>query len=151
MNTKQIQITFVILLLSLFLVPMIYLEYWWGTQTGWPWGFYNIIPNPINGTTGFHAIWEMFPAFPPADPIYYAALIAEIGVFIDTALIIIALIATSRRWFLSLTALLNIGFGATAIFVTSWYSTVSGALIFSPLGIVLLICGGIVLFQASRS
>lgn len=151
MNSKQIQITFVILLLSLFLVPMIYLEYWWGTRTGWPWGFYDFIPNPINGTTGFYPIWEMFAAFPFVDPINYAALIAVIGVFIDTALIVISIIATSRKWFVSFTAILNIGFGAAVLVVTTWYTTVAGSLVFPPLGIVLLVLGGIILFQTTRS
>ncbi len=150
MNTKQIQITFVILLLSLFLVPMIYLEHWWGTQIGWPWGFYNVIPNPINGTSGFHPIWEMFPTFPPVDAIYYAALAAVIGALIDTALILVSLMATSRMWFVRLTAILNIGFGAAVLAITSWYTTVAGSLVFSPLAIVLLVMGGIILFQTTR-
>ena len=130
---------------------MIYLEHWWGTQTGWPWGFYNVIPNPIHGTTGFHVIWEMFPAFPPVDPIYYAALIAVIGVFIDTALIIISIIATSRKWFLSLTAIINIGFGVTTIIISAAYTVYSGSLIFTPLGILLVALGGILIYQITRS
>lgn len=154
MNTKQIQITFVILLLSLFLVPMIFLQHWWGTQVGWPFGYLEI-PNLSYGSTNFQWIWDIFLAYPTGfqdlDYMVYLALAATIGLGVDAALVIVSLKATAHRWFLALTSILNIGFGVAVISVTSWYTTVSDSFVFTPLGILLVALGGILIYQITRS
>jgi len=149
MNTKQIKITFVILLLSLFLVPMIIFQHGWGLQVGWPWGFFTFpIPPESNY---FQWIWEVFLAFPSMDIMFYVALVATVGVVVDVVLLLLSMKAISHRWFTALTALLNIAFGVAAILVTAIHSSYSGSLVLSPLGIFLVICGGIAVFQIMRA
>jgi len=82
---------------------------------------------------------------------FYLALAAVVGIVVDAVLVIISIIAISHRRFYLLTALLNIGFGATVILVTSIYSIYSGSLVISPLAIFVVIWGGIAIYQIMRS
>ena len=85
MTTKRIQLIFLIMLIGLFAVPMIILFQSWGTQIGWPWGFYNIV-NPGEGTTNFQWIWEVFLnpiGFTGVEYMFYVAMVATIGVAVS--------------------------------------------------------------------
>lgn len=150
MTSKRISMTFIIILLGLFLIPTIFLQQEWGYQYGWVWGLFSVAVPPYTGFS-FQWIWDLFLAFPSMDLLLYLGLAATVGVMVDALLLIISLKAISHRWFTSLTALLNLAFGVAAILVTLTQSINSGSLVLSPLGIFLVICGAIALIQIIKS
>ncbi len=146
MNTKQIQIIFVIILLGLLLIPMLYLQLPYGYGFGWLLVFQS-------SWSGFAPIWEVFASGFASVSIewYYLALAAVIGIVVDIVLIIFSIKAPSRRRLLFITAFLNLGFGATAILGTTAYSLLSGDLFISPAAIFVVICTGFAALQIRKS
>ena len=148
MNSKKISYLFLIMLIGIFLIPMIILIHPWGFQFGWPYGFFT----EIFGATNFQWIWDMMLAIDPAvDFMFYVEITALVGLAIDIALIIITIKASSNRFFVMVSSGINIAFGAVVIGVTTWYSSISTSLAFSPLGIFLPVCGGIAIYLVMKS